>query len=117
MRCAIVFAWSDLLCTVRRFAAAVADRAIGVSPCTGVTLPEIPHHRHYIPSDEQVHELSAGLPERYAPVVYVAAGCGLRGHSTPTITLNTYVWEWPDTDRQTRAIVDSALGHVPRMCP
>jgi integrase len=22
------------------------------------------------------------------------------GHSTPTITLNTYVGEWPDTDRQ-----------------
>ena len=35
------------------------------------------------------------------------------GHSTPTITLNTYVGEWPDTDRQTRMIVDSALGHVP----
>jgi len=39
------------------------------------------------------------------------------GHSTPTITLNTYVGEWPDTDRQTHMIVDSALGHVPRMCP
>jgi hypothetical protein len=61
------------------FAAAVADRVIGISPCTGVTLPEIPHHRHYIPSDEQVHKLSAGVPGRYAPVVYVAAGCGLRG--------------------------------------
>jgi integrase len=39
------------------------------------------------------------------------------GHSTPTITLNTYVGEWPDTDRQTRSIVDAALGSVPRMCP
>jgi integrase len=39
------------------------------------------------------------------------------GHSTPIITLNTYVGEWPDTDRQTCAIVDAALGHVPRMCP
>lgn len=254
--------WSNV---TSMFAAAVADRVIGISPCTGVTLPEVPHHRHYIPSDEQVHELSAGLPERYASVVYVAAGCGLRGaeitgleidaldfanfeidvtqqlvcvtgqepylgppktktsartveapavtmtalarhielyppveveiwdrtnpdrrkhhrriarlvfttidgrpiyrgtwaqiwapaarkagipkgtglhslrhyfatllihsgagvkrvqlalgHSTPTITLNTYVGEWPDTDRQTRTIVDSALGHVPRMCP
>lgn len=39
------------------------------------------------------------------------------GHSTPTITLNTYVGEWPDTDRETRSIVDAALGSVPRMCP
>jgi integrase len=68
--------WSNV---TSMFAAAVADRVIGISPCTGVALPEIPHHRHYIPSDEQVHELAAGLPERYAPVVYVAAGCGLRG--------------------------------------
>jgi integrase len=39
------------------------------------------------------------------------------GHSTPTITLNTYVGEWPDTDRQTRSIVDAALGSVPRVRP
>jgi integrase len=38
------------------------------------------------------------------------------GHSTPTITPNTYVGEWPDTDRETIAIMDAALGHVPRMC-
>lgn len=35
------------------------------------------------------------------------------GHSTPTITLNEYVGEWPGTDRQTRSIVDAALGSVP----
>ena len=254
--------WSNV---TSMFSAAVADRVIGISPCTGVSLPEVPHHRHYIPSDEQVHQLAEGLPERYAPIVYVAAGCGMRGaeitglevdaldfdaceiditqqlvcvtgqepylgppktktsvrtieipavtlaalarhietyppveveiwdrtdsdkrkhhrriarlifttiegrpihrstwaliwapaarkagipkgtglhsfrhyfatllihsgasvkrvqlalgHSTPTITLNTYVGEWPDTDRQTRSIVDLALGSVPRMCP
>ena len=39
------------------------------------------------------------------------------GHSTPTITLNTYVEEWPDTDERTRSIVDAALGDVPRLCP
>jgi integrase len=228
-------------------------------------LPEVVHHQHYIPSGEQIHELAGGLPERYAPIVYVAAGCGHRGgeitgleleaidfdaceiditqqlvcvtgqepylgppktktsvrttkvpavtiaalahhieayppveveiwdrtdpdkrkhrrriarlvfttiegrpihratwahiwasaprsagipegtglhslrhyfatqlihggasvkrvqlalgHSTPTITLNTYVGEWPDTDRQTRSIIDVALGSVPRVCP
>jgi integrase len=61
------------------FSAAVADRVIGISPCTGVSLPEVPHHRHYIPSDKQIHELAEGLPERYAPIIYVAAGCGMRG--------------------------------------
>jgi len=39
------------------------------------------------------------------------------GHSSPTITLNTYVGEWPDTDSETRSIIDAALGSVPRMCP
>lgn len=247
------------------FSAAVADRVIGISPCMGVSLPEVLHHRHYIPTDEQVHELAEALPGRYAAIVYVAAGCGHRGgeimglevdalhfdareidvtqqlvcvtgqepylgppktktsvrttevpavtmaalarhielyppvevevwdrtnpdkrkhhrrvarlifttiegrpihratwaliwapaarkagipkgtglhslrnyfatrlihsgasvkrvqlalgHSTPTITLNTYVGEWPDTDRDTSSIIDSALGSVPRMCP
>jgi hypothetical protein len=39
------------------------------------------------------------------------------GHSTPTITLNMYVGEWPDTDQETSTIMDAALGQVPRMCP
>jgi integrase len=39
------------------------------------------------------------------------------GHATPTIALNTYVGEWPDTDQETSAIMDAALGQVPRMCP
>ena len=42
---------------------------------------------------------------------------GPRHHATPTITLNTYVGEWPDTDQETSAIVDEVLGQVPRMCP
>ena len=37
------------------------------------------------------------------------------GHSSPTI--NTYVGEWPDTDSETRSIIDAALGRVPRLCP
>jgi integrase len=254
--------WSYL---TSMFSAAVIDRVIGVSPCNGVKLPEVPHHQHYIPSAEQVHTLAASMAERYSAVVYLAAGCGLRaaeitglevdsldflrrevdiaqqlvcvtgqepylgppktktssrtvelpaitaaalarhikmfppveveiwdrtnpdrrkhhrrkarlmftsivgrpihratwtymwgpaarkasipqgtgihclrhyfatllihngasvkrvqlalGHSTPTITLNTYVEEWPDTDERTRSIVDAALGDVPRLCP
>ncbi|GAB1690303.1 tyrosine-type recombinase/integrase [Krasilnikovia sp. M28-CT-15] len=32
------------------------------------------------------------------------------GHSTPTITLNEYVHEWPDAVDRTRSLVDNALG-------
>lgn len=39
------------------------------------------------------------------------------GHSNPTITLNTYVGEWPDTGQETNTIVDTALGLVPSVCP
>jgi integrase len=39
------------------------------------------------------------------------------GHATPTITLNTYVGEWPEPHEKTRSIVDGALGSVPRLCP
>ncbi|MEU4542116.1 tyrosine-type recombinase/integrase [Nonomuraea dietziae] len=39
------------------------------------------------------------------------------GHSSPMDTLNTYVGEWPEAHEKTRALVDSALGRVPRMCP
>ncbi|GAA3143291.1 hypothetical protein GCM10010466_37840 [Planomonospora alba] len=245
------------------FAAAVADRVISVSPCLGVRLPSAEERRQFIPTPEQVHILAESLPPRFAAVVYLAAGCGLRGgevfgleldqvdlkrrevdvsqqmvsvggrspylgppktrtsmrtvelpevvcaalavhlkrfepveievddetdprsprrrtarllfttnmllpvhrstwahiwapaaraagipkgtglhvlrhyfatllihrgasvktvqlalgHSTPTVTLNTYVGEWPEAQERTRALVDSALGRVPRMCP
>ena len=31
------------------------------------------------------------------------------GHSTPTITLNTYVGFWPDAIDTTRSLIDAAL--------
>ena len=38
------------------------------------------------------------------------------GHSTPMVTLNTYVGEWPEAIDRTRAIIDAALD-VPPMWP
>ncbi|MFG3579114.1 site-specific integrase [Micromonospora chersina] len=32
------------------------------------------------------------------------------GHSTPTVTLNTYVHEWPDVLDRNRLLIDGALG-------
>ena len=34
------------------------------------------------------------------------------GHSTPTVTLNEYVHEWPDVLDRTRSLVDGALGRT-----
>jgi len=61
------------------FRAAVTDRLIGASPCVGVRLPDIEDSAYTIPTPEQVHELYGALPERYRALVYVTAGCGLRG--------------------------------------
>jgi integrase len=61
------------------FAAAVIDRAIGISPCLGVRLPEVERHKHYIPTSAQVHQLGEELPGRFRAAPYLAAGCGLRG--------------------------------------
>jgi integrase len=71
-----------------------------------------------IPKGTGLHSL-----RHYFATLLIHSGASVKrvqlalGHSTPTITLNTYVGEWPDTDRQTRSIVDTALGSVPRMCP
>jgi hypothetical protein len=58
------------------FAAAVVDRVIGVSPCVGVRLPDIPNRGYYIPTPEQVHALSAGAVHRCG--VWAARQRGLR---------------------------------------
>jgi integrase len=56
-----------------------------------------------------------GLRHYYATLL-IHAGASVKtvqlalGHSTPTITLNEYVHEWPDALDRTRALVDSALG-------
>jgi integrase len=67
---------------------------------------------------------TVGLPARwgihglrhYYATVLIHAGASVKtvqlalGHSTPTVTLNTYVHEWPDVLDRTRALVDAALG-------
>jgi integrase len=67
---------------------------------------------------------AAGLPDGYGlrdlrhyfATVLIFGGANVKsvqlamGHTTPTITLNTYVGYWPDAVDQTRSLVDSALG-------
>jgi integrase len=67
---------------------------------------------------------TVGLPPRwgfhglrhYYATLLIRAGASVKtvqlalGHSTPTITLNEYVHEWPDVPDRTRSLVDGALG-------
>jgi integrase len=67
---------------------------------------------------------TAGLPigfglrdlRHYFATVLIFGGANVKtvqlamGHTTPTVTLNTYVGYWPDAVDQTRTLVDSALG-------
>lgn len=66
----------------------------------------------------------AGLPagfglrdlRHYFATVLIFGGANVKtvqlamGHTTPTVTLNTYVGYWPDAVDQTRTLVDTALG-------
>lgn len=60
------------------FKAAVLDRVIGVSPCQGIKLPDIPDADRYVPTPREFVAVAAQLPARYRAAVFVAAGCGLR---------------------------------------
>jgi hypothetical protein len=40
----------------------------------------------------------------------MSRGAARLGHSTPTVTVNTYVHECPDVIDRTRLLVDGALG-------
>lgn len=67
--------WADV---ATMFGAAVLDRVIGVSPCTGIKPPSASKHSHFIPSGAQVQAVIAALPERYQAIGWLAAGCGWR---------------------------------------
>lgn len=74
---------------------------------------------------------AAGLPagyglrdlRHYFATVLIHGGANVKsvqlamGHTTPTITLNTYVGYWPDAVDQTRSLVDSALGGCTGLVP
>ncbi len=67
---------------------------------------------------------AVGLPPRwgihglrhYYATVLIHGGASVKtvqlalGHSTPTVTLYTYVHEWPDVLHRTRSLVDAVLG-------
>lgn len=60
------------------FKAAVADRMIASSPCVRVRLPKAPPSKVVPITVEQVRALEAALPAKYAALVPLCAGTGLR---------------------------------------
>ncbi len=74
------------------FRAAVADRLIAVSPCTGIKLPKVEVHRVVPPSVEEVQAIAQAIPERYKALVTFAAGTGLRQGECFGVTLDRVDW-------------------------
>lgn len=86
-----------------------------------------PIHRASWAHDWSPAAAAAGLPARtgfhslrhYFATLLIFSGASVKtvqlalGHSTPTVTLNTYVGLWPDQIDRTRTLVDQALGEVP----
>jgi len=67
--------WSNV---AAMFNAAVLDRVIGVSPCTGAKPPAADKRTRFVPDVDQVRAVAEALPERYRAVAWLAAGCGWR---------------------------------------
>lgn len=83
----IVYGYLSAMCK-----AAVLDRVIGVSPCQGIKLPEIPDSDRYIPTQAEIYAVAAELPDHYKAVVWVAAGCGLRAQEIFGLELGHVDW-------------------------
>jgi len=60
------------------FKAAVDDRLIPSSPCSGITLPRRDHNEVVPPTTEEVMVLADAVPDRYRALIVLAAGTGLR---------------------------------------
>jgi integrase len=65
-------------CLVAVLRAAVADRLIATSPAVGVRLPKAPPRMVEPLATEVVEGLADAVPERYAALVVLAAGTGMR---------------------------------------
>jgi integrase len=69
---------------VSMFSTAAIDRVLGISPCQGIQLPDIPRTELFVPTAEQVYALADafagqdGRQGRYQAQPLAAAGTGLR---------------------------------------
>jgi integrase len=102
-------------CVVALFGAAVRDRAIAVTPCTGITLPAVESTEHVILTPAQVHAIADGLAPRYRAAVYLGAGCGLRGGEVLGLELDHINFLGREVDVHQQLVVQS--GGAPYIGP
>lgn len=69
----VVYRWVSTI-----FKAAVADRLIASSPCTGIALPKRPDNEIVPLAVGQVQALVGAVPDRYKALIVFAAGMGMR---------------------------------------
>ena len=95
---------------------AVRDRAIAVSPCEGVVLPQRPRAEVIPPTVQEVGILLAAMPDRYRITGVLGAGAGLRQGEALGLTVDrvNFLKRELRVDRQmvTPAHGEPALGPV-----
>jgi predicted component of type VI protein secretion system len=88
----------------------------GIALAPAVSADGVPELRGLHPGECQAGEPDQHGLRHYYATVLIHAGASVKtvqlalGHSTPTVTLNTYLHEWPDVIDRTRLLVDGALG-------
>ncbi len=97
------------------FKAAVRDRLLTGSPCEGVKLPKKEPKKIVPLSTEAVQALAEAVPERYRPLVVLAAGTGLRQGEAFGLTLDRvdFLRRTVTVDRQLVLMPGRAPFHAP----
>lgn len=97
------------------FKAAVRDRLLTGSPCEGIKLPKKPPSKVVPLSTEAVRALVEAVPERFAALVILAAGTGLRQGEAFGLTLDRvdFLRRALTVDRQLVLVPGRAPFHAP----
>jgi integrase len=83
----VLYSWVTTI-----FKAAVNDRAMSISPCRGISLPEV-HKAKVVPvSVETVEKLIDSIAERYRALIVLGAGTGVRISEALGITSDRVDW-------------------------
>jgi integrase len=74
------------------FHAAVADKVIVTTPCTGIKLPKVEPRRIEPPTTEMVAAMRDGIATRYRALIMLCAGTGLRQGEAFAVELEHVDW-------------------------
>jgi integrase len=84
---ALIYRW-----TASVFLAAVADRVIAISPCQGISLPNVAQPRVVPLRTETVIALAEAVPARYRALIVLGAGTGPRISEALGVTNDRVDW-------------------------